>query len=279
MGEYSSPVDKLLTLGDCGATMQKWPDYPALGIGPEHVPDLIRLATDRELILADSDSLEVWAPIHAWRALGQLRAEAAIEPLMRLFHELDDDEQSGSYEWVMEEMPEVYGLIGPAAIPALTAYLADESHELYPRTTALGCLERIGKEHPDARAECVAILTRQLEQFDKNDPELNAFLVSSLLGLKAVEAASVIESAFAGGCVDQFIAGDWEDAQVGLGLKVARDRPHRPSPLIAPPELPPDDFDEDGHARPSSQERKAKKAKRKQAKLSRKINRKKRKRK
>ena len=279
MGEYSPPVDQLLTLGDCGETTQKWPDYPALGIGPEHVPDLIRLATDRELIWADLEGLEVWAPIHAWRALGQLRAEAAIEPLMRLFHELEDDELSGSYDWIMEEMPEVYGLIGPAAIPALTAYLADESHGLYPRTTALNCLEKIGKEHPDTRAECVAILTRQLEQFDKNDPELNAFLIGSLIGLKAVEVASVIERAFVGGRVDEFIAGVWEDVQVELGLKVARDRPRRPSPLIAPPEVLPDDFVENGHARPSSQERKAKKVKRKQAKLSRKLNRKKRKRK
>jgi hypothetical protein len=279
MGAYSPPVNQLLTLGDCGETTQKWPDYPALGLGPEHVPDLIRLATDRELLCADLECLEVWAPIHAWRALGQLRTEAAIEPLMRLFHELDDDDLSGSYDWVMEEMPEVYGLIGPAAIPALTAYLANESHDLYPRTTALNCLEKIGKEHPEARAECVAALTRQLEQFDKDDPELNAFLVSSLISLKAVEAASVIEGAFAAGCVDQFIAGDWEDAQVDLGLKAARDRPRRPSPLIAPPKLPRDDFYEDGHARPSSQERSAKKAKRKQAKLSRKINRKKRKRK
>ena len=137
MNEYSPPVDRLLTLGDCRETIRKWPDYPALGIGPEHIPDLIRMATDRELNWANSESLEVWAPIHAWRALGQLRAEAAIEPLMRLFHELDCEEISGSFESVMEEMPEVYGMIGPAAIPALAAYLADASRSLYPRVTSM----------------------------------------------------------------------------------------------------------------------------------------------
>lgn len=276
MGQYSPPVDKLLTLGDSRETIRKWPDYPALGIGSEHVPDLIRMATDQELNWADSDSLEVWAPVHAWRALGQLRAEAAIEPLMRLFHELDADELSGSFESVMEEMPEVYGLIGPAAIPALTAYLSDESHGLYPRTTALKCIEEIGKNHPDTRAECAAALTRQLEQFDKNGSQLNAFLISSLIDLKAVEAVSVMESAFAGGRVDESIAGDWEDAQVDLGLKVGRERPRV---IFSPTDPFPDDFTEGLHTVSSEKAFKAKKAKRKQAKLSRRINRKKRKRK
>ena len=61
--------------------MGQWPDYPALGLRMEHVPDLIRMTLDDELHGADSDSREVWAPLHAWRALGQLRAESAIKPL------------------------------------------------------------------------------------------------------------------------------------------------------------------------------------------------------
>ena len=78
---YPPPVDKLLTFGECSPSPE-WPDYLALGLGSEHVPDLIRMAIDEELNQAASDSLEVWAPVHAWRALGQLHAEAAIEPLL-----------------------------------------------------------------------------------------------------------------------------------------------------------------------------------------------------
>ena len=73
-----------------------------LGLTSEHIPALIRMATDEELNWANADSLEVWAPVHAWRALGQLHAEEAIEPLMRLFHEHDDS------DWVGEELPIVY---------------------------------------------------------------------------------------------------------------------------------------------------------------------------
>ena len=91
---YSSPVDKLLTYGDC-RDFREWPDYLELGLTQEHIPELIRMGTDEELNWADSDSLEVWAPVHAWRALGQLQAEEAIEPLMNLFHELEDSDWAG----------------------------------------------------------------------------------------------------------------------------------------------------------------------------------------
>jgi len=128
-------VDNLLTFGECSPSPE-WPDYLALGLGPEHVPDLIRMATDEELNQAASDSLEVWAPVHAWRALGQLRAEAAIEPLLSLFRRIDENED----DWVDGQLPDVYGMIGPAAIPALTAYLADTSHGLSARISAASSL-------------------------------------------------------------------------------------------------------------------------------------------
>jgi HEAT repeat protein len=214
---YPPPVDKLLTLGDgrkVGTNVKEWSIYLDLGLGPEHIPDLVRMATDEELRWAYSDTLEVWAPIHAWRALGQLRAEAAIEPLLSLL-----DEAEGDDDWVMEELPEVYGMIGPAAIPAITEYIADDSHLDWARITAIGCLEKIGTMHPDSRDTCVAILTRRLKLCEQDDPTINAFVISSLIDMRALEAAPAIERAFATDCVDLSIAGDWDDVQIELGLK------------------------------------------------------------
>ncbi len=214
---YAPPVDKLLTYGDgreIGENPKDWPQYLELGIGPEHISDLIRMATDEELRWAESDTLEVWAPIHAWRTLGALHAEAAIEPLLSLLKEIDENDD----DWVQEELPEVYGRIGPAAIPALAAYMADKTHHLWARVAVVDSLEKIAKMHPESRDECVAILTRQLEQFAENDEELNGFLVSDLVKLKAVEAAPLMERAFAADRVDTFLMGDWYDVQVELGL-------------------------------------------------------------
>lgn len=223
--DYSLPVDKLLTLGDPRGN-REWPDYIKLGLGPEHIPDLIRMVTDTELNEADVESREVWAPLHAWRALGQLRAEAAIEPLMRLFHEQEED------DWASQELPEVFGLIGPAAIPALIAYLADASHGLFPRISAVTGLESIAMQHTDAREDCIAALTRQLEGFAEQDPTLNAFLISSLVEVVAVESALVIEQAFAADCVDETIRGDWDDVQVDLGLKEPGEKQKQQARLI-----------------------------------------------
>ena len=41
-----------------------------------------RLASDPVLDGAGSDSTEVWAPVHARRVLGQLRAEESVLPLL-----------------------------------------------------------------------------------------------------------------------------------------------------------------------------------------------------
>jgi hypothetical protein len=215
---YQPPVERLLTFGESDRiTPDEWPDYRELGIGPEHVPELIQMATDEALHEADSESTEVWAPLHAWRALGQLRAVEAVEPLLELFDRLEYD------DWVHEELPVVFGLIGPAALPALAAYLADLAHTDSARISAIASMEKIGKKWPDARGEALAMLEERLERFEENEPDVNAFLVEALVELGAKEAAPLIERAFAEGYVDPMVMGDWEDVQVELGLKSAEE--------------------------------------------------------
>ena len=228
MADYAPPVDKLLTLGDPSGE-RIWRDYRPLGISTEQIPDLIRMALDENLNMADSASKEVWAPVHAWRALGQLRAQAAIEPLLNLFRRIDENDD----DWVGEDLPRAYGMIGATAIPALAAYLADKSHGLWARVGASSAVGKIGKQYPESRAESATALTRQLEHFSENDPVLNGSLLADLLDLNAVESAPVIERAFAAGTVEEEIAGDWEDVQVEFGLTDQRTTPKPRSPLAA----------------------------------------------
>lgn len=267
--DYSSPVSQLLTFGDCRG-FREWPNYLDLGLGPEHADELIEMATDEELNWADPDDLGIWAPVHAWRALGQLRATVAIEPLLHLFHELEDN------DWASDELPVVYGMIGREAIPALSRYLEDERFGLYPHIAAAGGLEQIGLTDPSARAACVEALSRSLERFGENDPSLNGFLVGYLVDLQAVEAAPLMERAFVGGDVDLMVVGDWEDVQVELGLKASRETPRaRTFPMLfdAPRQ---DTRKHDASRRKTSADEPAAKAKskRKQARAARKKNRK-----
>lgn len=211
---YSPPVNALLQIGEKHIrSPEEWPDYAKLyGLTAQHIPDLLQMATDQDLNWAPTDSPEVWAPLHAWRALGQLKAEAAIEPLLSVFHMMEDS------DWFSEDMPNVFALIGPAAIPPVHAFLADSENAFYCRWTAASILVKLGQTHPQVRADCVAILEQQLGQFSKNSPMFNGVLIASLMDLEAQESAPLMERAFVAKRVDSSIAGDWIDVQYGLGL-------------------------------------------------------------
>lgn len=211
--EYPPPVDRLLTYGPGEAAgVDGWPDYvQELGLGPEQIPDLIRLATDHDLRWQEEETDTLWAPVHAWRALGQLHAQEAIAPLLGLL-------DSGDDEWAGEEVPEVYGMLGPAAIPALAEYVADAGHDWYGRANAMTALERIAQQHPASRDAVIAVLMHQLEDFNETDEEVNAYLVISLSKLKATEALPLIEQAYAADRVDETVT-DWDWVQVEFGLK------------------------------------------------------------
>ncbi len=229
---YTEPVAALLTFGgiEWRRCDDPWPDYRELGLSAEHVPDLIRMATDEALHRSDPDGLNVWAPLHAWRALGQLRAEPAAEALVQLFAELPDD------DWIPNELPIVFSMIGPPAIPALAAFLGDDSIDEVCRISVPACLERIARDHPAHRDVCISVLMRQLERFKTNGSTLNGFLVLSLVELRATQAIALIRSVYSKKRVDLTVLGDVEDAEIEMGIRAQRSSPrprlsafHRPA--------------------------------------------------
>lgn len=229
--EYAPPLDRLLAMGKPEAmASDDWLDYATeLDLGPQHIPDLIRMATDEDLRWGEEEDPAIWGPLHAWRALGRLRAEEAIEPLLVLLDSEDDD-------WAGEEVPDTYSMIGPAAIPALRTYLADAGQDMYARANAATALTRMAERHAESRAQAVATLTEQLARFDENEEELNAFLVGELADLLATEALPVIEQAFAAGRVDPSIT-SWDYTQFEFGLITQEELDRRlppPMPLSLP---------------------------------------------
>lgn len=211
--DYPPPVSELLTLGNPRERLRRI-DYPKMGLTNEHIPDLIRMLEDDDLHRADSEGTEVWAPLHAWRALGVLRAESAVEPLIALLSRIDEYDD----DWIAEDLPDVLAQIGSTAVAPLEAFLADSQKGLWARVNAAGCLAKIGQTHPEAREACVTALTKALQNFEKQDEELNGFIISALVDLKAVESAAMMEQAFAAKKADESILGDWEDIQIALGL-------------------------------------------------------------
>jgi len=218
----ASAVNQLLRLGE---PPEEGHDYTALGISMTAVPELIRMATDSALNDGPPDSPLIWAPTHAWRALGQLRASEAIEPLLALFRGIDEDQD----DWVATDLPAALAQIGGAAIGPAANHLADTAQGEWSRVAAAETLGLIGKAHPEWRAECIERLQNQLEKFGEQMETVNAFLISALYDLHAVEAMPVIERAFASGQVDESVVGDVEDVQIHFGLKAEREHPRKPN--------------------------------------------------
>lgn len=153
-------------------------------------------------------------PVVAWRALGQLRAAAAIQPLLDMLDPLDEVLDG----WLFEDVDHVFGLIGPPAIDALNSYLADEQHRQDSRAKAADGLREIAKRFPQTYDQVVTILSSELARHQADASTMNALLAYNLVKLEAVEAAEVIEQAFASNVIDPMMVGDCGDLKKELGV-------------------------------------------------------------
>jgi hypothetical protein len=268
--DFSEPVLALISLGEKAARATQWPDFTKLGIIAEHIPELIRILESVEAFWPEGevDAPEVYAPIHAWRALGQLKAEQAIPFLIDLI--IWNEE--GDMDWIMEEVPDVMGMIGPVCIPALEENLLHLLKLEWAPVTIAHCLTEVGQQHPQSRATCVKALEAGLENYATNDENVNGFLISYLADLKAVESAPLVEQAYQADMVDLSVQGDFEDWQIELGLLEKRLTPPPRYHWAADPQAEWDserDARREEEQRKRAQEKKAKK-KQKQAKKARK---------
>lgn len=224
---YTGPEAQLLSFGEPRGfrELDLWPDYAALGITAADTPGLIAMATDAQLSEIASSNPAVWAPLHAWRALAQLGAVEAAAPLAELIaqHPIDD--------WVSEELPEVYALLGPEALPPLSDVAFNRTVDVMARVTAFMAITRVGQRHADAAEDCKRVLRDQLAQYAEESDVLNAFVINGLADLKAVEHVELIRAAFEAEKIDLSVMGDVEDVEIELGLRAQRATARRPTRL------------------------------------------------
>jgi hypothetical protein len=214
---YPMPVVGLLSVGDPRGN-DAAERIAALSLDQEHVPDLVRMAVSLELNNAPSDSLEIWAPLHALRELKQLDASAHAADLLPLI-DLDED------DWFRTELPNVFAHIGRPALVPLKAYLADHTRSDRSHSTVVCALGQIGQQHPDLRDEAVALLSDVLNHAEQYDELSCSFAMSALVDLDAVEALPAIRHAFTLDKIDPMVRGDWGDILDQFGIDAAPDDP------------------------------------------------------
>jgi hypothetical protein len=253
MADYSTPVSKLFEIGDVD-WFADWLDYREFGIGPEHIPELARLAADTSWLDDDADDTFAFAIFHSWRALAQLGATDQLPVLLDQMRRSDCD---AGGDLITEEFPKVLARLGPPVVPDLCVIMVDRDEESSSRIAVIEALSQIAAEHENQRERVIAALVGALDTSEQAELDVNAFVVSALLSLKAVDAAPAIEQAFAAGAVEEFIVGDWPQVryELGLGPKPSRSRFQPQLPELAPGRSP----------KKRADERKAERKRRKQA--------------
>jgi hypothetical protein len=191
-----------LTLGDPGGRgSELWDDPAKHGLTIEHIEDLIRMIGDGRLH-RDREPV-CWAPVHAWRAAAQLDPAGLIEPMIKI---LDRLARWGD-DFGLEEVPEVFALIGPACLPSLAKLIQDQRRPLWARVAGVSALMDIGADHPATRDDIINLVVNQLDRSPYNDPILNAFLVSLAVDLRLHEARYAVALAYRCGDVDESVVG------------------------------------------------------------------------
>lgn len=219
MHSANPKIQTLLTLGR-PQNQSQWPDYLSeYGFTAEDVPALLALFTDEAIDALPQDRPEIWAPVHAWRILGQLGSAAAIVPIIQSFDRLCDD------DCALSELCKVIGMIGPAAIPALMQHWQQPDKEEFSHVMAMDALSEIALQHPPTREQILDIFRAYMASPSMSAYTLNGLLMARLLDLKATETIDEIRQLFALGCVDSTCAGDVEEMEIALGFRTHRATP------------------------------------------------------
>lgn len=222
MERFKGLHEKLCALGNPFEHEHEHTDACGEGCGHDHAPERdyvaeLGLVADDALHLVDIawDWLDqefppdhpawVFAPVHAWRALGQLKDEASadevIEELLELYVELlADDDDAGS------ELPFVLREFGDKAWgPLLQA-----AKDLGPELPLLDAVYQLAKDNPARQKALVEALGLLINEQTDNDPKGNAALAILLGELDTEKKHSLaVERAYAADLVDETIAGDW----------------------------------------------------------------------
>lgn len=157
-------------------------------------------------------------PVTAWRALGDLKAEVAVEALIDILTALDDEQD----DWAAEELPHVFGRIGEVSFEPLVQIATDTATPEFIRSIAVHGLGQLASYHAHTRDRVVACLANIMANATSDNVRLNTSLLNILVDLEAVEAAEPIERAFAGNLLDVGMLGDWESVRRTLGVEGLR---------------------------------------------------------
>jgi tetratricopeptide (TPR) repeat protein len=195
---YGKPLSNLLDLGH--SAIDEIDYVQKYGIGPQHREPLEQMLKDPVFQQVGPTDREAFAPMHAWRALGQIGDQRSLPVLFSVL--LDPDVSA----WDYDELPKIIGSFAAAALPSTLqehrVRLADPEGDETLLWALQLILALIAKRDPESRGAVIDCLRAVV-----TDPQMHlittrASAIASLSELRAVECLPAIEQAYADGMVD-----------------------------------------------------------------------------
>ena len=213
-GQYSPPLDGLLNLGWHADEQAVAAFARRASLQTSHAPDLLRMVLDEGLRSGWPADASTWAPLHALRLLGELRAHQTAGPLLALMEDEND--------WLSDLLPSVWTAMGPKAAPPLWDYLEQRTAPPQWRGNVIIGLARMGQKHQSYRREVTEGFIKLLEESPPGDEEANGYVVHALASLlKARQAWPAIRRAYDANKLDDSIM-TLDDVRRNLGPEPPR---------------------------------------------------------
>lgn len=203
---------KFEKLNNIGKPSDDWQNYLDYGFDDNDIEALLDIVKQDSLFSLLSHGDEIWASIHAWRALGQLGNKKAIKPLIELLNQfsLSDD------DWSTHELPQVFALFGKQAIKPLKLFLSIKTNEEYARVIASDALAEIQRLNNSLRPDIIRAYQHYIQSPDDRTYDLNGLIIANIMGLKANELFEPIKQMFADNIVDDSICGNLKEVKTIL---------------------------------------------------------------
>ncbi|SNQ62198.1 DUF1186 domain-containing protein [Candidatus Methanoperedens nitratireducens] len=171
-----------------------------LAKGREVVEPLSRILQDNRYWDAEDDKL--WMPTHAVKLLGVLADPEALPQLIDalVLAEKTDD------EWVMDDLPAVFGRIGPPAVEPLIEFINVHRGDYsmwWSRSVAANGLVSIAIQHTKERERILSFLHGLFSEDE--DTEFMGSVACDLLDLHDPSSFPVLEDAFNRDLIDKYI--------------------------------------------------------------------------
>lgn len=182
-------MERLINFG-VARLNEEWPDYVTkLKLTDNHIDKLIDIIYDVRFDDLPEEDVRCFASVHAYRSLGQLKAEKAIIPLLNFIHNNKEED----FTWELIEFEKVFKLIGNNGVVLLLKVFSDSKYDFAIRECVFNSLTSIIKESKTHLRIVLNIMKEVLEDYENNDIYLNMLIINKLMGYNYTNAIKIVE--------------------------------------------------------------------------------------